>query len=120
MVGFLPIGDTRAPCVRGSGKPRAGALVQHELLNMSGAVLMTRHRTSAVILRNASAKGQPCPKKSRPEPSVDFALFIERVVPILRHRGLFRTEYEGSTLRSHLGLPIPANRYAEPLREAAE
>jgi FMN-dependent oxidoreductase (nitrilotriacetate monooxygenase family) len=51
---------------------------------------------------------------------VDFALFIERVVPILQERGLFRTEYEGSTLRSHLGLSIPANRYAEPLREAAE
>jgi FMN-dependent oxidoreductase (nitrilotriacetate monooxygenase family) len=51
---------------------------------------------------------------------VDFALFIDRVVPILQRRGLFRTEYEGATLRSHLGLPVPTNRYADPLQVAAE
>ncbi len=50
----------------------------------------------------------------------DFALFRERVVPILQARGLFRTEYEGATLREHLGLPFPENRYAAPLAEAAE
>ena len=41
----------------------------------------------------------------------DFALFRERVIPILQQRGLFRTEYEHDTLRGHLGLPIPENRY---------
>ena len=51
---------------------------------------------------------------------VDFALFTDRVVPILQERGLFRREYAGETLRSHLGLPIPENRYAAPLQEAAE
>jgi hypothetical protein len=25
---------------------------------------------------------------------------------------VFRRDYEGETLRSHLGLPVPANRYA--------
>jgi len=52
----------------------------------------------------------------------DFALFRERVVPILQARGLFRTEYNGDTLRDHLGLPIPANRHAtfQELAEAAE
>ncbi|MGO4108259.1 LLM class flavin-dependent oxidoreductase [Paenibacillus sp. YAF4_2] len=39
--------------------------------------------------------------------------FIEHVVPILQERGLFRTEYEGDTLRGNLGLPIPANRYTK-------
>lgn len=34
--------------------------------------------------------------------------FIEHVVPVLQKRGLFRTEYEGSTLRDHLGLAKPA------------
>ncbi|NIE88433.1 MULTISPECIES: LLM class flavin-dependent oxidoreductase [unclassified Burkholderia] len=38
--------------------------------------------------------------------------FVEQVVPELRRRGLFRTEYAGSTLREHLGLPRPASRYA--------
>ena len=37
--------------------------------------------------------------------------FSERVIPILQKRGLFRTEYEASTLRGNLGLPIPQNRY---------
>lgn len=31
--------------------------------------------------------------------------FVDEVVPILQERGLFHTEYEGSTLRDHLGLP---------------
>lgn len=37
--------------------------------------------------------------------------FVERVVPELRRRGLFRRAYDGRTLREHLGLPRPANRY---------
>jgi FMN-dependent oxidoreductase (nitrilotriacetate monooxygenase family) len=36
--------------------------------------------------------------------------FVDQVVPILRERGLFRTEYTGHTLRDHLGLPRPENR----------
>lgn len=36
--------------------------------------------------------------------------FIELVVPELRRRGLFRTEYEGTTLRENLGLPFPEHR----------
>lgn len=33
--------------------------------------------------------------------------FVEHVVPELQRRGRFRTEYEGSTLRKHLGLDVP-------------
>ncbi|MFI6684671.1 LLM class flavin-dependent oxidoreductase [Streptomyces sp. NPDC050485] len=33
--------------------------------------------------------------------------FVDRVVPLLQERGAFRTEYTGSTLRSHLGLRTP-------------
>jgi FMN-dependent oxidoreductase (nitrilotriacetate monooxygenase family) len=36
---------------------------------------------------------------------------IERVVPELQRRGLFRREYEGATLRENLGLPRPENRF---------
>jgi alkanesulfonate monooxygenase SsuD/methylene tetrahydromethanopterin reductase-like flavin-dependent oxidoreductase (luciferase family) len=35
--------------------------------------------------------------------------FVNLVVPELQRRGLFRTEYAGSTLREHLGLTRPAN-----------
>jgi len=37
--------------------------------------------------------------------------FAGQVVPELQRRGLFRTEYEGVTLRENLGLPRPANRH---------
>ena len=46
--------------------------------------------------------------------------FVELVMPELQRRGLFRTEYEGRTLREHLGLPRPASRYASRTDEAAE
>lgn len=35
----------------------------------------------------------------------------QRLIPELQRRGIFRTDYEGSTLRDHLGLPRPANRF---------
>jgi N-acetyl-S-(2-succino)cysteine monooxygenase len=41
--------------------------------------------------------------------------FTEQVVPILQRRGLFRTEYEGTTLRDHSGLRSPG---VIPLRAA--
>ena len=37
--------------------------------------------------------------------------FVDMVIPELQRRGLFRTEYAGTTLREHLGLPIPASRW---------
>jgi hypothetical protein len=33
--------------------------------------------------------------------------FADTVVPLLQERGVFRSEYEGSTLRDHLGLRQP-------------
>ena len=38
--------------------------------------------------------------------------FVNHVVPELQRRGLFRTQYEGTTLREHLGLKRPANARA--------
>ncbi|CAK4843190.1 unnamed protein product [Aphanomyces euteiches] len=37
--------------------------------------------------------------------------FVELVIPVLQRRGLTRIEYTGTTLREHLGLTRPANRY---------
>ena len=54
-----------------------------------------------------------------------FTDFVDRVVPELQRRGLFRREYEGTTLRDHFGLsrvaapmvtstrPVPRDRRAE-------
>jgi FMN-dependent oxidoreductase (nitrilotriacetate monooxygenase family) len=37
-------------------------------------------------------------------------VFVETVVPILQARGVYRRDYEGVTLRDHLGLDFPENR----------
>jgi alkanesulfonate monooxygenase SsuD/methylene tetrahydromethanopterin reductase-like flavin-dependent oxidoreductase (luciferase family) len=37
--------------------------------------------------------------------------FVDKVVPELQRRGIFRTAYTGATLRENLGLPRPANRF---------
>ncbi|MFJ7972480.1 LLM class flavin-dependent oxidoreductase [Psychrobacillus sp. NPDC096389] len=42
----------------------------------------------------------------------DLEDFVEKVVPILQQRGIYREDYEGETLRDHLGLKKPANRFA--------
>ncbi len=36
---------------------------------------------------------------------------VELLLPELRRRGMFRTEYAGPTLRENLGLALPQNRY---------
>ncbi|MED5609650.1 MULTISPECIES: LLM class flavin-dependent oxidoreductase [Pseudomonas] len=46
-------------------------------------------------------------------------IFVDEVVPRLRKRGLFRHEYQGSTLREHLGLPYPASQYEHPAAASA-
>lgn len=38
--------------------------------------------------------------------------FVDQVVPELQRRGVFRTEYSGTTLREHLGLERPGSRFA--------
>ena len=40
-----------------------------------------------------------------------FDVFVDEVMPILRARGLFGSEYTGSTLRDHYGLDRPASQY---------
>ena len=37
--------------------------------------------------------------------------FVDKVVPILQARGLYRQSYEGKTFRDHLDLPFAVNRY---------
>jgi hypothetical protein len=49
----------------------------------------------------------------------ELARFSRDVLPILRERGLFRREYEASTLRGNLGLPIPENVHTAARAAAA-
>jgi hypothetical protein len=43
---------------------------------------------------------------------------VDLLVPELQRRGLFRTAYEGTTLRENLGLARPESRYANKPRDA--
>jgi hypothetical protein len=45
-------------------------------------------------------------------------VFADTVVPLLQERGVFRTDYEGSTLRDHLGLAVP-EAVAQARKQAA-
>ena len=42
---------------------------------------------------------------------VMLEVFIAEVVPLLQQRGLFRTAYEGETLRTHYGLAQPVSQF---------
>jgi FMN-dependent oxidoreductase (nitrilotriacetate monooxygenase family) len=44
--------------------------------------------------------------------------FVEKVVPILQARGIYRKDYDTNTLRGNLGLDIPVNRYAVTAKAA--
>jgi FMN-dependent oxidoreductase (nitrilotriacetate monooxygenase family) len=66
--------------------------------------------------RSGAADGFNILSLTYPDGFVDFA---ELVVPELRRRKLFRTAYEGRTLRENLGLPRPANRFAGAERQTA-
>jgi FMN-dependent oxidoreductase (nitrilotriacetate monooxygenase family) len=47
-------------------------------------------------------------------------LFVEHVLPILRKRGLFRSEYTGKTLREHYGLEHPENTHTLQRAQAGQ
>jgi FMN-dependent oxidoreductase (nitrilotriacetate monooxygenase family) len=50
-----------------------------------------------------------------------LSTFVDQVIPLLRSQGLFREDYEGTTLREHLGLDRPqAVRRRAPYTAAAE
>ena len=56
-------------------------------------------------LDSGAADGFNLMPPTLPDGATDF---VEQVVPELQRRGRFRTDYDGSTLRSHLGLAVPA------------
>ena len=65
------------------------------------------HRRHAGGMVRRGSRG----RLQRPAPYFPGALvdFVDLVVPELQARGLFRREYEGTTLRDHFGLPrVPA------------
>ena len=114
-----------------SGRERAIRLGQRENLTVrqlaqrlggyGGAALVGTPRTIADDMQ-AWLEGRACDGFNVMFPYVPGGLddFVEQVVPELQARGLFRREYEGTTLREHLGLPRPENQFFRARAQAAE
>ncbi len=86
-----------------------------------GAALVGTPKTIADEMQ-AWLEGRGCDGFNIMFPHVPVGLdeFVDLVVPELQARGLFRREYEGTTLREHLGLPRPENRFFASQAQAAE
>lgn len=48
-----------------------------------------------------------------------FNDFVDRVIPLLQSRGIYRREYEGNTLRENLGLAEPENSFSSQRQQVA-
>ncbi|MER2108504.1 MAG: hypothetical protein ABS949_16370 [Solibacillus sp.] len=46
----------------------------------------------------------------------DLEAFVEKVVPILQQRGIFKEDYNGASLREHLGIAKPVNQYVKTIQ----
>lgn len=77
----------------------------HGHITFTGSVLQTADFIEKWIRNNASDGFNVLPQLF---PS-GLEIFVDKVIPELQNRGLFRTEYEGRTLRDNLGLKRPAN-----------
>ncbi len=87
---------------------------QHKAAGSGGLMLMGTAQDVADGMEHwiaeGGADGFNLTPTHLPHGAIDFA---EMVVPELQRRGVFRTKYEGTTLRQNLGLPAHVNRHAE-------
>lgn len=77
----------------------------HGHITFTGSVLQAADFIEKWIKNNASDGFNVLPQLF---PS-GLEIFVDKVIPELQNRGLFRTEYEGTTLRDSLGLKRPEN-----------
>ena len=101
---------------------RENLTVRQLAQRMGGYGGLTMVGTAAAIadqmqerLETGACDGFTARSPSRPPGGDDF---VDPVGPERQRRGLFRREYEGTTLRENLGLPRPGNRFFEQRRAA--
>jgi alkanesulfonate monooxygenase SsuD/methylene tetrahydromethanopterin reductase-like flavin-dependent oxidoreductase (luciferase family) len=106
MVVFLDDSETAAAARKGrlddlyGREYRSDAEVFVGTPNQLGALLATRQSSGLAGFRLRPA--------AIPH---DLDAITDRLVPALQERGVFRRSYDSTTLRGHLGLSRPANRY---------
>jgi FMN-dependent oxidoreductase (nitrilotriacetate monooxygenase family) len=77
----------------------------HGHITFTGSVLQTADLIEKWFLNHAADGFNVLPQLF----PTGLEIFVDKVIPELQNRGLFRTEYEGATLRESLGLRRPAN-----------
>jgi alkanesulfonate monooxygenase SsuD/methylene tetrahydromethanopterin reductase-like flavin-dependent oxidoreductase (luciferase family) len=89
---------------------------RHAIAGGAARVFAALRRARAAVSAwsiSRRAKNWPCDGFNIMFPFLPAGLddFVDKVVPELEQRGIFRRDYEGSTLRENLGLPRPKNRF---------
>jgi alkanesulfonate monooxygenase len=105
-----------------SGRERAMALGKRESLTVRQLALRMGGHSGLAMIGTAKSVADEMEEWLMTEASDGFTIqfpylpgsldeFCQQLIPELQRRGLFRREYEGTTLREHLGLPRPENRF---------
>jgi alkanesulfonate monooxygenase len=96
--------------------------VYQRVLPARGHVIMTGDATKVAAEMQDWLESKACDGFNLVIPYLPGGLssVVDLLVPELQRRGVFRKEYEGATLREHLGLPRPANRFFPAPHIAAE
>jgi hypothetical protein len=94
-----------------TGTDRAGKSVANGLRVMVGTAEWIADELQEWLYKDA-ADGFNVVCNDYPGPFYDFT---NLVIPELQRRGVFRTPYEGKTLRDSLGLEVSRNRYARQM-----
>jgi FMN-dependent oxidoreductase (nitrilotriacetate monooxygenase family) len=117
-----PLPDIPESNASKSGRERAIALAQREQLTVRQLAQRLGGYTGLAMVGTAETIADEMAEWLTSEACDGFTVmfpylpgglddFVDRVVPELQRRRIFRREYEGKTLRENLGLKRPANRY---------
>jgi FMN-dependent oxidoreductase (nitrilotriacetate monooxygenase family) len=117
-----PLPDIPESNASKSGRERAIALAQREQLTVRQLAQRLGGYTGLAMVGTAETIADEMAEWLTSEACDGFTVmfpylpgglddFVDRVVPELQRRRIFRREYEGRTLRENLGLKRPANRY---------
>jgi FMN-dependent oxidoreductase (nitrilotriacetate monooxygenase family) len=100
LVTFISEGSTLRECVRRFAEVRSGS-----------GIVGSAEQVADHMQARFEAGANDGFMLQFPQLPTDLSDVTDHLVPELQRRGLFRTEYAGTTLRENLGIDVPANRW---------